>query len=64
MIAYLRGSLELKSEEYIIIEVQGIGYKVYMSRKSIDSLPDEGAVRVYTYLKVIGKDEIGLVFEC
>ena len=34
MIAYLRGSLELKSEEYIIIEVQGIGYKVYMSKNN------------------------------
>ena len=63
MIAYLRGSLELKSEEYIIIEVQGIGYKVYMSRKSIDSLPDEGAVRVYTYLKV-REDDVSLFGFC
>lgn len=63
MIAYLRGSLELKSEEYIIIEVQGIGYKVYMSRKSIDSLPDEGSVRVYTYLKV-REDDVSLFGFC
>ena len=26
MIAYLKGELVVKSEEYIIIEVQGIGY--------------------------------------
>lgn len=63
MIAYLRGSLELKSEEYIIIEVQGIAYKVYMSKKSIDSLPDEGAVRVYTYLKV-REDDVSLFGFC
>lgn len=63
MIAYLRGSLELKSEEYIIIEVQGIGYKVYMSKKSIDSLPDEGTVRVYTYLKV-REDDVSLFGFC
>ena len=63
MIAYLRGSLELKSEEYIIIEVQGIGYKVYMSKKSIDSLPDEVAVRVYTYLKV-REDDVSLFGFC
>ena len=63
MIAYLRGGLELKSEEYIIIEVQGIGYKVYMSKKSIDSLPDEGAVRVYTYLKV-REDDVSLFGFC
>ena len=63
MIAYLRGSWELKSEEYIMIEVQGIGYKVYMSKKSIDSLPDEGAVRVYTYLKV-REDDVSLFGFC
>ena len=34
MIAYLKGELVVKSEEYIIIEVQGIGYKVFMSKKS------------------------------
>ena len=38
MIAYLKGNLMTKSEEYIILEVQGIGYKVYMSKKSIDEL--------------------------
>ena len=38
MIAYLKGELVVKSEEYIIIEVQGIGYKVFMSKKSIDEL--------------------------
>ncbi len=36
MIAYLKGKLQFKSDEYIIIEVQGIGYKVFMSKKAID----------------------------
>ena len=52
MIAYLKGELVVKSEEYIIIEVQGIGYKVFMSKKSIDELQENRQVRVYTYLKV------------
>ena len=59
MIAYLKGNLMTKSEEYIILEVQGIGYKVYMSKKSIDELAEEGQVKVYTYLK-LREDDISL----
>lgn len=59
MIAYLKGELVVKSEEYIIIEVQGIGYKVFMSKKSIDELQESKQVRVYTYLKV-REDDVSL----
>ena len=59
MIAYLKGELVVRSEEYIIIEVQGIGYKVFMSKKSIDELQENRQVRVYTYLKV-REDDISL----
>lgn len=59
MIAYLKGNLVTKSEEYIILEVQGIGYKVYMSKTSIDELSEESQVKVYTYLK-IREDDISL----
>ena len=59
MIAYLKGELVVKSEEYIKLEVQGIGYKVVMSKKSIDELQENRQVRVYTYLKV-REDDISL----
>lgn len=59
MIAYLKGNLAIKSEEYIILEVQGIGYKIYMSKTAIDDLKDEKEVKVYTYLKV-REDDISL----
>ena len=59
MIAYLKGNIMTKSEEYIILEEQGIGYKVYMSKKSIDELDEEGQVKVYTYLK-LREDDISL----
>lgn len=63
MIAYLKGNLVTKSEEYIILEVQGIGYKVYMSKMSIDKLGEENQVKVYTYLK-IREDDISLFGFC
>lgn len=59
MIAYLKGNLITKLEEYVILEVQGIGYKVYMSKKSIDVLEENREVKVYTYLKV-REDDISL----
>lgn len=59
MIAYLKGNLITKLEEYVILEVQGIGYKVYMSKKSIDVLEENKEAKVYTYLKV-REDDISL----
>ena len=53
MIAYLKGNLEVKQEEYIIIDVNGIGYKVFMAKTAIDQLPDlDSKVKVYTFLRV------------
>ncbi len=63
MIAYLKGEVITKSEEYVILEVQGIGYKIYMSKKSIDELEKDKQVRVYTYLKV-REDDISLFGFC
>lgn len=59
MIAFLKGDLVTKSEEYIILETQGIGYKVYMSRNSIDELKEKSKIKIYTYLKV-REDDISL----
>ena len=59
MIAYLKGKLIIKSVDYIVIDVQGIGYKVYMSKTAIDKLEEEKEIKVYTYLKV-REDDISL----
>lgn len=59
MIAYLKGRLVIKSVDYIVIDVQGIGYKVYMSKTAIDKLEEEKEIKVYTYLKV-REDDISL----
>ena len=59
MIAYLKGKLVIKSVDYIVIDVQGIGYKVYMSKTAIDKLEEVKEIKVYTYLKV-REDDISL----
>lgn len=59
MFAYLKGNIQLKSEEYVVMEVNGIGYKIFMSKKSIDELEEDREVKVYTYLKV-REDDVSL----
>ena len=60
MYAYLKGSLEVKTNGYIVIEVGGIGYKVFMSETAISKLGEIGEnIKVYTYLKV-REDEMSL----
>ena len=60
MYAYIKGSLEIKTTEYIVIETNGIGYKVFMSESAIDKLGEIGSkIKVFTYLKV-REDEMSL----
>lgn len=60
MIAYIKGILESKSIDYVIIDVGGIGYKIYMSDTSIENLGDIGeTVKVHTFYRV-REDDISL----
>lgn len=53
MYAYLKGSLEVKTKGYVVIDVGGVGYKVFMSETAIDKLGEIGQIiKVHTYLKV------------
>ena len=53
MFAYIKGSLEMKFKNYIVIDVGGLGYKIFMSENAINSLGDIGEnVKVFTYYRV------------
>ena len=53
MFAYINGKLEYKMEGYVIVDVHGIGYKIFMSETGIEKLGNVGdTVKVHTYLKV------------
>lgn len=59
MIAYIKGNIEIKAKEYIIIEVNGIGYKIFMSSSAINELEQGKNAKIYTYLKV-KEDDVSL----
>lgn len=53
MFAYIKGSLEMKFKDYIVIDVGGLGYKVFMAENAINSIGEIGEiVKVFTYYRV------------
>lgn len=61
MFAYIKGKLEYKGINYVVIETCGIGYKIFMSSKAIEQLNenDINDTKVYTYYYV-REDNISL----
>lgn len=53
MFAYIKGNLEVKTKGYVVIDVSGVGYKIFMSETAIEKLGEIGqVVKVHTYLRV------------
>ena len=53
MLAYIKGKLEMKMTGYVVIDVGGLGYKVFMSDAGIENLGNIGdTVKVHTYYRV------------
>jgi Holliday junction DNA helicase RuvA len=60
MLAYVKGSLEMKFDNYVVIDVGGLGYKVFMSEKAIEELGSIGdIVKVHTHYHV-REDDISI----
>ena len=60
MFAYIKGSIEQKSNNYVVIDVGGIGYKIFMATKAIETLGEIGkVVKVHTHYYV-REDNISL----
>lgn len=52
MIALLSGNIVHKSVNQIIVDVNGVGYRLLIPLSSFYSLPDEGAVRLHVHTHV------------
>ena len=60
MLAYVKGELVQKQIGYVVIDVGGLGYKVFMSEPSIEEIGNIGdEVKVHTYYRV-SEDDISL----
>ena len=60
MIAFVNGILDMKLNNFVVIDVAGVGYKVFMSEAAIDRLGEQGEkVKIYTHHHV-REDDISL----
>ena len=57
MLAYIKGELAVKSRGYIVIDVGGLGYKVFMSDLAMENVGNIGEIiKVHTYYRVMEDD--------
>ena len=42
MIGKLKGVLDAYGEDFVIVDVQGVGYEVYCSARTLQALPPAG----------------------
>lgn len=60
MFAYIKGTLEEKGNNYVVVDCNDIGYKIFMSNIAINEIGELGAkVKVHTYYHV-REDNISL----
>ena len=59
MIGFLKGNVEFKALTYVLIDVNNVGYKVFMPKESINNLEIGDIVKVFTYTRV-SQDDISL----
>lgn len=60
MFAYIKGTLEMKFKNYIVIDVGGLGYKIFMAENAINEIGELGkTVKVFTYYRV-REDDISI----
>ena len=53
MISFLKGKIIFKKEKFIILEVNGVGYKVFLSKKTFSKLPEtDKDLKIFCYLNV------------
>ena len=56
MIAFLKGIVSVKGNNFIILDVNGVGYKAYMTEVSLQELEIGQEAKVFTYMRVIEND--------
>lgn len=59
MIAYLKGIIDIKRQDYVVIDVHGVGYKIFMPEGAIQNLEVDSEAKIYTFMRV-REDDVSL----
>ena len=49
MIAYIKGKIKLKRENFVVLEQQGFGFKIFVSQKTLDKLKEGEEKEFFTF---------------
>src|SRR4026207_1256386 len=60
MIGKLRGIVDTYGEDYIILDVAGVGYQVYCSARTLQALPSPGELATLSIETHVREDQIRL----
>jgi len=53
MISFLEGKIILKKEKFIVLVVNSVGYKIFLSKKALSKIPEIGqTLKVFCFLDV------------
>lgn len=59
MIAYLKGIIDIKRQDYVVIDVHGVGYKIFMPEGAIQNLEVDSEAKIFTFMRV-REDDVSL----
>ena len=60
MIGKLKGLIDTYGEDYVILDVQGVGYQVHCSARTLQALPQAGEAAVLSIETYVREDQIKL----
>ena len=60
MIGKLKGLIDSYGEDYVILDVQGVGYQVHCSARTLQALPQPGEAAVLSIETYVREDQIKL----
>ncbi|MGM4916790.1 Holliday junction branch migration protein RuvA [Tardiphaga sp. 813_E8_N1_3] len=60
MIGKLKGLIDSYGEDYVILDVQGVGYQVHCSARTLQALPQTGEAAVLSIETYVREDQIKL----
>jgi Holliday junction DNA helicase RuvA len=60
MIGKLKGVIDSYGEDYLILDVQGVGYQVYCSMRTLQALPQAGEAAMLSIETYVREDQIKL----
>ncbi len=52
MISYLSGKIKFKTDKCIILDVNGVGYKIFLSQKTLAKIIESGNLELFCFLNV------------